>query len=65
MFDLGQPVFDLMLVADPAENIVEGASVVRHAGELAALDHAVRRAKRSVAMPAHCSAADAAIFWPS
>ncbi len=31
---LGQPVLDLMFVADPVEDVVEGIFVVRHVGEV-------------------------------
>ena len=34
VLDPGQPVFDLMFVADPVEDVVEGVFVVRHVGEL-------------------------------
>ncbi len=34
MLDLGQPVLDLMFVADPVEDMMEGVFVVRHIGEL-------------------------------
>ena len=37
MLDLGQPMLDLMLVADPVEDVVEGVFVVRHVGELDAV----------------------------
>ena len=37
MLDLGQPVLDVMLVADPVEDVVEGVFVVRHVGELDAV----------------------------
>ena len=37
MLDLGQPVFDLMLVADTVEDVMEGVFVVRHVGELDAI----------------------------
>ena len=34
MLDLGQPVLDVMLVADPVEDMVDGVFVVRRVGEL-------------------------------
>ena len=37
MLDLGEPVFDVVLVADPVEDVVEGIFMVRHVGELDAV----------------------------
>jgi hypothetical protein len=31
---LGKPMFDVMLVTDPVEDVVEGVFVMRHVGEL-------------------------------
>ncbi len=37
MLDFGEPVFDVVLIADPVEDMVEGVLVVRHVGELDAI----------------------------
>ena len=37
MLDLGQPVFDLMLVADPIKDVVERVFVLRYIDELDAV----------------------------
>lgn len=37
MLDLGESVLNVVLVADPVEDMVEGVFVVRHVGELDAI----------------------------
>ena len=37
VFDFGQPVFDLMLVADPIKDVLEGVNVPVVVGELDAI----------------------------
>lgn len=39
MLHLGEPMFDIILVTDPVEDMVEGVFVVRHIGELDTIAH--------------------------